>query len=340
MAFGGMARCSLTLVAWLLVVSVRPTTQDIASPIRVAAWTPAGEARPLDANPPPVLFAVGDIGWCADLARTRATGALMERLLDQTRGSIGITTGDNSNDRGSQDDYDCLDQTPWSTLAPRLLSVPGNHDYETDDIFPYYMLYFPRGRGSAGEGYYSYEFGRWHVVALNSELMKRTLEMQARRQAQLDWLARNLSDHAKVACTIAYFHRPPFSSGRFASPAWVMPLFQQLYAAGVDLVITGHEHFFAAYPPLNPAGDMDEEFGITMLTVGTGGAPMSPDPGKRNYHEMLLAKVPGVLKLTLRSGGYEWSFLNTDEQVPRFSTGRDVSGGGRCHGRPPTPPAN
>jgi len=70
---------------------------------------------------------------------------------------------------------------------------------------------------------------------------------------------------------MAYVHRPPFSSGNFASPAWTMPIFRKLYKYGVDVVATGHEHFFAAMPPMTPAGVVDAAYGVPVLIAGTGG---------------------------------------------------------------------
>ena len=334
----GAASRSLTLLFAVLVAvcGVAYGGQGMRQlPIRV----PPGDTAINAGNPTveassPVMFGVGDIGWCADITRTRATGRLMQTLLDTTPGSLGFTTGDNSNDSGTEDDYGCLQDTAWATLAPRLLSVPGNHDYQTDNVFPYYMLYFPKGRGATNDGYYSYDVGNWHVMAINSEVLSKADAMRERRLAELNWIDQDLKRNSERPCTMAYFHRPPFSSGRFASPAYALPIFQRLYQGGVDLVVTGHEHFFAAYPPLNPEGKMDDAFGIPIVTAGTGGAPFFPDPVKRNYHEMLLTGVPGVVKLALGQKGFDWWFIDTNGNVPRFATGREVSGSERCHGRP------
>lgn len=329
-----VGRCHSAILGILLFVASGHLQGQISiSPLLIPKLTIAGPARPSDPATPAVLFGVGDIGWCADIAGTHATGALMERLLETTPGSIGFTVGDNSNDTGSEDDYGCLDNTPWGRLASRLRTVPGNPDYEHDAIQPYYLLYFLKAGGPQGHGYYSYDVGGWHVLALNSALMRNSPIMHERRQAQLDWVARDLREHP-AECTLAYFHRPPFSSGKFASPAWVMPLFDRLYRAGVDLLITGHEHFFAAYPPLDQHGAIDEACGIEMLTVGTGGAPFFNDPHKRKYHEMLLPRVLGVVKVTLAPGRFDWAFIDTEEKTPRCATGRSLSGHGTCH-RPP-----
>src|SRR5919108_6226084 len=82
--------------------------------------------------PPPTIFAVGDITHCDALDGAELTGQLMQRLLNETPNSVGITLGDNSNDDGSEESYQCFDRTTWGRLMSRLQPTPGNHDYDRD----------------------------------------------------------------------------------------------------------------------------------------------------------------------------------------------------------------
>lgn len=275
---------------------------------------------------PPTVFGVGDIMQCATPEGAEQTGHLMERLLNETPNSIGVTFGDNSNDDGSEAGYDCFDRSSWGKLMSRLFPVPGNHDYGVDKELPFYFLYFPNA-GPLRLGYYAYDFGTWRIYALNSDLVLPEL-----RQAQLDWLERDLFEHHKTKCLLAYFHRPPFSSGNFASPKWALPVFRKLYKYGADLVATGHEHFFAALPPLNPDGVVDRAHGVPLLIAGTGGAIYFERPGRLRYGdhgEVVLARTLGVLRLTLHSAGFEWRFVPVDPAVA------GPSGTGTCHPNPP-----
>ena len=45
--------------------------------------------------------------------------------------------------------------------------MAGNHEYDTPAASPYYE-YFGTMAGPSGSGFYSYELGNWHVVALNT----------------------------------------------------------------------------------------------------------------------------------------------------------------------------
>lgn len=274
---------------------------------------------------PRTVFAVGDIMHCSAPLGAELTGRLMQRLLDETPNSIGITLGDNSNDDGSEASYDCFDRSTWGRLMPRLHPVPGNHDYDADPELPFYYRYFVNA-GAARLGYRAYDFGTWRLYALNTELASPEL-----RQAQLDWLDRDLRGHYNGRCTLAYFHRPPFSSGNFASPR-AHPLFRVLYKYGVDLVVTGHEHFFATLPPLTPEGAVNPGYGVPVLIAGTGGAVLFNRPAALRYRadgERLVARQLGVLQITLQTTAYNWTFIPVDPAVPR------ALGGGACHDNPP-----
>lgn len=249
----------------------------------------------------------------------------MERLLNDTPNSVGLTLGDNSNDDGSEESYGCFDRTTWGKLMSRVHPTPGNHDYGVDRELPFYYLYFTHA-GPPRLGYRAWDFGGWRIYALNTELSLPEL-----RQAQLAWLERDLSAHHKTKCLLAYFHRPPFSSGSFASPR-ALPIFRRLFRFGVDLVLTGHEHFFSALPPLTPEGVVDRSHGIPILMAGTGGATFFNPPARLRYGsagEILLVRQLGILQIVLKPAAYDWTFIPVDPAVPR------PSGTGTCHENPP-----
>jgi hypothetical protein len=94
-----------------------------------------------------------------------------------------------------------------------------------------------------------------------------------------------------------------------------------LHAAGADVVLNGHEHFYERFAPQDPSGAVDPARGIRQFIVGTGGSPLR-DRTTIHSNSELLVKAHGVLKLTLR-GGYDWDF------VPIAGPGD--SGAGECH---------
>jgi hypothetical protein len=285
------------------------------------------------------IFAVGDIVFRGLEDRADQTGRLMEGLLDQTPNSRGILLGDNCNDDGSEECFDRLDKSSWGRLNARLFPVPGNHDYESGAIMPFHFLYWVHA-GRPGLGYGWFDWGGWRVFALNSELMERNDNpiQRARRAAQMAWLERELGQAPAHMCTVAYFHRPPFSSGNNASPAWTLPIFRKLYKWGVDFYLAGHEHFFAYLPPLTPDGLVDREHGVEGIIAGTGGAVFHADPRAKKPRDLkwrldgeaLLANTLGIVRLDLEPGKFKWEFVPVTRK-PGFQY---PSGSGICHERP------
>ena len=98
----------------------------------------------------------------------------------------------------------------------------------------------------------------------------------------------------------------------------------QLYEAGAELVITGHEHNYERFAELDGSGAEVAE-GLREIVVGTGGAGLYDFGTPLATSEVRDSSTFGVLKLTLHDTGYEWEFIS----VPH-STFTD-SGSGRCH---------
>jgi hypothetical protein len=102
------------------------------------------------------------------------------------------------------------------------------------------------------------------------------------------------------------------------------PLWDLLYAKGVDVVLNGQQHNYERFKPMTPAGDVDEANGIREFNVGTGGESIDNftviHPNSETH-----AAVFGVLKLTLKAGSYDWAF------VPVAGETYTDSGSGTCH---------
>ena len=73
-------------------------------------------------------------------------------------------------------------------------------------------------------------------------------------------------------CTIAYWHHPLFSSGQNGDNPGMRAFWRILYAAGVDVVVVGHDHLYERFAPQDPDGRFDPVRGIRQFIAGTGGA--------------------------------------------------------------------
>ena len=198
---------------------------------------------------------------------------------------------------------------------------PGNHEYNTPGALPYYN-YFGARAGPAGKGYYSFDFGDWHVVSLNSEHAVRRGSEAARLQEE--WLKADLAAHRKL-CTVAYFHRPLFSSGDHGNTPSMRRLWAIMYANNVDLVLGGHDHHYERFLPMTPAGVVDSVRGIESIVIGTGGGNLRgvSNPPVRNS-AMTIKGYFGVLKLNLGLSEYRHAFLDASGRVWD-------EGGRKCH---------
>jgi uncharacterized protein YjdB len=257
-----------------------------------------------------VLVGAGDIASCTNNDEATA------KLLDAIDGTV-FTAGDNAYDNGSAADYSsCYDPT-WGRHKSRTRPAPGNHEYNTTGATGYFD-YFGSAAGDRSRGYYSYDLGAWHIVVLNSNLA------MGAGSPQETWLRTDLAAHP-VRCTLAMWHHPRFSSGHHGSSTTLQPLWQALYDADADVVISGHDHIYERFKPQTPAGQVDLTRGIREFVVGTGGAGLYLFEHPAANSEVKNNQTFGVLKLTLSSDRYEWKF------VPVAGSSFTDSGSGSCH---------
>src|SRR5213078_756919 len=263
---------------------------------------------------PPVLVGAGDIADC-----TRNQDSLTANLMDTIPGTV-FADGDNAYPDGSSTVYkNCYNPT-WGRFKARTKPVPGNHDYITTNASGYFN-YFGAAAGASGKGYYSYDLGDWHVVALNSNI---TMNVGSPQEV---WLRADLAKSTK-RCTLAYMHHPLFSSGNEGAHIETRPLWVDLYNAGAELVIVGHGHDYERFAPQSPTGVADSIRGIREIVVGTGGGGLFDVKAPVPNSERLENHTLGVLKLTLHTASYSWKFL------PVAGKTFGDSGSTACHDAP------
>ncbi len=308
------SRCGLWLVATvvclpaLLGCNGRDSSPTQPSSVSYPQAPPAAPA-PVG---PAVLVGAGDIALCGP---NLANAELTARLLDGIPGSV-FTLGDNTQDRGTIQEFrDCFEPT-WGRHKTRTRPVPGNHDYGTPQAAGYFD-YFVDAAGPRGEGYYSYDLGAWHIVALNSNISMGPGSPQA------SWLRADLQE-SRGRCTAAYWHHPLNSSGPNGGTNSVRHAWELLHEFGAEIVMNGHDHIFERFAPQDPSGRPDPQRGIRQFTVGTGGIFLY-SAGKVQPNSEVRGSSHGVLKLTLRSDGYDWLF------VPVAGSSFTDAGSGSCH---------
>ncbi len=280
---------------------------------------PAKKTQSAATSEDAVLVGAGDIATCDDLVGAEATAKLIEKIP----GTV-FAVGDLAYPDGSDEQFQKCYGATWGRFKGRTRPAPGNHEYRSGGSSGY-TRYFGEAAGDPSKGYYSYEVGAWHVIALNSECDK--VGGCDASSEQVKWLKQDLGKSG-AHCTLAYFHKPLFSSGvEHGNDPTVKPLWEALYAAGAEIVINGHDHHYERFAPQDPNGQADSQHGIREFVVGTGGKSthrtLSPTPQPNS--EARNADTFGVLKLTLHSGSYDWKF------VPQAGKAFTDSGSGTCH---------
>jgi hypothetical protein len=232
-----------------------------------------------------------------------------------------LPLGDEQYNSGTAAQFASSYAKTWGSVPVPEHPVPGNHEYLTADAAGYFGNFGAAAHDPA-KGYYSYDIGDWHFVAINANC-GHVGGCEAGSPEEL-WLKADLAAHP-ARCTLAYWHQPRFSSGPHHSDATYRPFWDDLYAAGADIVLGGHDHDYERFAPQTPTGAGDAAHGITEFVVGTGGKShytftrTEPNSVVRNDSSF------GVLELTLHHGAYDYRFV-------RATGNLDDAGSGRCHG--------
>ena len=309
----------------------------------------------VQANTDPIVGAAGDIA--CDPASPAFNNGVGTDTDCKAAATAGLLTGVDAVLPIGDDQYDCggvsaFQQSygpTWGVKKSITYPVPGDEDYNTTGGTDCpatpgagYQQYYGSSGGLFGSpvpsvvnvnpatGYYSYNLGTWHIIALNSAPCGLdNPSFCAAGSAQDQWLQNDLNANSNV-CTLAYFQNPRWTSnGGSGGHTDYQQFWQDLYRGGVDVVLNGDSHWYERWAPQNSAGVVDNVFGVRQFIVGTGGAGLETPGAPRPNSQALNATTHGVIKMTLHNGSYGWQFINDGESA--FTD----SGSANCHAKPP-----
>jgi hypothetical protein len=288
----------------------------------------------------PVVAAAGDIACDPASGQFRGGTGTAHNCRQQATSDLLVNAGlsavlplgDLQYECGLADAFAASYAPSWGRLKPITHPAIGNHEYgascHANDPSAYFQ-YFAALAGPSQGGWYSYQIGGWHLIALNSECGSGSGAAKVggcgAGSAQETWLKQDLAGHANP-CTLAYWHEPRFSSGEHGDNQAMAVIWNDLVAAHADIVLSGHNHDYERFDPLgstpadttasskqpNYQNPQLDPTGIREFIVGTG--------GKNHYgfgsQPPLTGEVVrdsssyGVLKLTLHATSYDWQFEN------------------------------
>jgi len=204
--------------------------------VTAAAVVAAAQDISLPNAPDSLKFAViGDSGTGSKSQYTIAEKLIASRAKFPYE--FVLMMGDNLYSGSGPKDFDKKFEKPYAQLignGVKFYATLGNHDNPNERFYKNFNM--------NGERYYTFKPRNGvRIFSLDSNYMD---------QKQLDWLEKELTASGSD-WKIAYFHHPLYSSG--GAHGSDVPLREQLEPLflkhGVDVVFSGHEHFYERIKP-------------------------------------------------------------------------------------------
>jgi hypothetical protein len=292
----------------------------------------------------PSVAAVGDMAcWPGDPSYNAGNGTatacrqryVSDLLVDPAPTAL-LDLGDNQYDNGDLASYRAVYDPTFGRANAVVFPSLGNAEYDTGGARGFFDYFASAGVTSRivssdadashfSDGYYSFDIGAWHLIALNSNCRK--VGGCGGGSPQEEWLKNDLAANP-YRCTLAYWHHPRWNTGELGDDPATSAFWTDLYNAHADLVLNGHgNHHYERFAPRNPGGALDAAKGVREFIASTGGQSHgTPPKGSGSSTSQVTDYTSfGVLALTLHAGTYDWRFM------PEVGGSFTDSGTGTCH---------
>jgi 3',5'-cyclic AMP phosphodiesterase CpdA len=279
------------VLACALLAGVVPADATVVVRSSTSAADPAERVRPSRVLR---LVAAGDI---ADNGGQQMATAATAESLDPDR---VIALGDLAYDSGTIEEFRTRWAPSWGRFDDIALTVPGNHEYYTQNAAGY-REYF----GITGRTWWKQRTRHWLVIGLDSE--------RPTNQRQLAFVRRALEQHDGTP-TVVVWHRPRFSSGDHGDSGLVDPLWRIVSVDDdVRIALWGHDHNYEHLSIPIPGRSTK----VHAFVVGTGGTALRPFTRPPSPYTVTRVDTHhGVLVLRLGADRWRWAFEQTDGVRP------------------------
>jgi hypothetical protein len=269
-----------------------------------------------------VVYAVGDL--CAASMKAPGCAEVGDLIGSDPRTDAVLALGDQQYPTGSLADFESYYDAGMGEgkgLKDKTYPVPGNHEYRdpAGGAQGYFEYWGPRA-GDPTRGYYSVTVGSWRLVAANSSCEE--VGGCGPASAQGRFLREQLATAPR--CALVFDHHPAVTDGEYAPGT--LPggqLFSLAFDGGAELFLSGHDHVYERFPPLDGDLAADPARGVRQFVVGTGGKSRHAF-SRTNRSEFRQDTEYGALRLVLTADGYSFAFLDTAGRVLD-------AGSGTCH---------
>ncbi len=273
-----------------------------------AGVPPIGTFTPVTPGPRPagqslIMAAVGDG------ASGEANAGLVTQMIDGWNPDVFLYLGD-VYDKGTYPEfYNWYGQpnVDYGLFRDVTNPIVGNHEYE-NGAAPGYFRYW-----NNVPNYYSYNAGGWHFIALNST---NEYNQRAPTSPQYQWLVDDLNSN-NTPCSLAYFHHPVLSVGPQSDTTAMNGMWSLLAQAGVDMVLTGHDHSYQRWKPLDADLNLSAG-GTTHFVNGAGGHGVQGAVREDSRLDVMYgnpANSYGAMYFKLNPKGAEYRYYNTAGQL-------------------------
>jgi acid phosphatase type 7 len=233
-----------------------------------------------------------------------------------------VTTGDNEQSDGTEADFQRHWDPVWGPLSRQFPVFPsvGNHDGIGPEGLTAYHRRFPHLDGAR---YYSHVQGDVHFIALDTNMSLLPGSQQLR------WLDQQLAS-SRSKFRVVYMHHPLITQLGANSSRLLHDLGPILRRHGVQLVLTGHEHWY----------ERSQIAGLTHVVVGNGGSTVAPFPFFQAPWSAFRDARYGHLEIEVQSGRLVGRMITRDGtvvdtfEVPPSAAVRDAAQGAQLVRQP------
>lgn len=217
------------------------------------------------------------------------------------------------------------DSTRWfGRFRDITAPVVGNHEYNKEPDGSYVADGYFRYWNDIPH-YYSFDAGGWHVVALDSTSQ---FNQTAPGSAQYEWLRQDLEANTNP-CILAVWHHPLNTVGSEGPAQRMSSIWSLLREHSATLALTGHDHQYQHWMPLDGSQQPDPE-GVSQMIAGAGGHS-SQGIQSSDSRVLATAQAYGALRLEVYPERIDYTY-----RTPNGGTGKILdSGFVRCKGLAP-----
>jgi hypothetical protein len=238
-----------------------------------------------------VVAAAGDVAGEDDY---RTGAARTADLISSAEPEKVLALGDLVYPEGTASGFADLYDPTWGAFKDITAPTPGNHEYQSE-----------------GKGYYDYfdvapdyafDVCGWHVVSV---------DQYASRSSAIDFIEEE-GAAAGDSPLMVFWHEPRYSSGEHGTNPDLQPLWEAAVEAGADVVLNGHDHHYERFEPLDADGEPASDGTVEFVSGGGGHHPRELGGDREPYSAVAVTGTPGVLFLTLRTDGFDWSWRDVE----------------------------